>query len=150
MAVITTDILLEGVRRAEAYEWLRVPANHRQLVEGAFDGFVENSAGDYTLTVKSPGRVRTMGYKVEGGDDQHGGRRVYVQTSGRRFGGRLSYSLRTMKPSTNTLVTLHLDFEPGGLLGTLALRLGLEDRLRRGLVRSLEGLGRAVPRVGAT
>lgn len=149
MAVITTDILLEGVRRDEAYEWLRAPANHRLLVEGAFDGFVENGPGDYALTVRSPGRARTLGYKVEGGDDQHGGRRVHVQTSGRRFTGRLSYSLRTMKPSTNTLVTLHLDFEPGGALGALALRLGLDDRLRRGLVRCLEGLGRAVPRVGA-
>lgn len=150
MAVITTDILLEGVRRDEAFEWLREPANHRALVEGAFDGFVENGVGDYTLTVKSPGRSRALGYRVEGSDDQHGGRRVYVQTTGRRFAGRLSYSLRTMKPSTNTLVTLHLDFEPGAALGPLALALGLEDRLRRGMVRCLENVGRAVPRVGAT
>lgn len=145
MAVITTDILLEGVGRETAFAWLCVPANHKVLLEGAFDGMVEEGGGAYTLTVATPMRRRQMRYRFEQPDDSHGGRRVLVSTSGKRFEGKLSYSLRTMKPSTNTLVTLHLDFDPGPA-GALALRLGLEDRLRAALVRCLEALARAVPR----
>lgn len=145
MAVITTDILLEGVRRDDVFAWLCVPANHKLLLEGAFDGLREDGPGAYTLTVQSPGRSRTLGYRFDRPDDSHGGRRVSVQTTGKRFGGKLSYSLRTMKPSTNTLVTLHLDFDPGPL-GLLVLRLGLEPKLRAGFARCLEALARAVPR----
>lgn len=148
MAVITTDILLEGVGREAAFAWLCVPANHKVLLEGAFDGLDERGPGEFALTVRTPLRIRVLGYRFDQPDDSHGGRRVYVNTSGKRFGGKLSYSLRTMKPSTNTLVTLHLDFDPGPG-GALALRLGLEDRLRSGLARCLEALARAVPRGGA-
>ena len=55
----------------------------------------------------------------------------------KRTQGTLSYSLRTMKPSTNTLVTLHMDYEPGPMLGALldqnGIRRALENAYRTAL-----------------
>jgi len=135
MAVLTTDILLTGIRRDAVLEWLSEPANHRGIVAGAFDDVIEKAPGDFELVFSAPpGRKRTMGYQFDKRDDSHGGRRVLVNTSGKRTRGHLHYSLRTMKPSTNTLVTLHLDYDPGSILGAImdaaGLRQALEDRLK--------------------
>lgn len=134
MAVLTTDILLSGVRRDAAFDWLGEPANHRHILAGAFDDVIEKTPGDFDLTFSAPpGRKRTMGYTFAEKDDSHGGRRVIVDTTGKRTRGKLHYSLRTMKPSTNTLVTLRLDYDPGSILGAIidaaALRQALEERL---------------------
>jgi hypothetical protein len=146
MAIVTTDILLEGIRRDSAFAWLSDPGNHRLLVQDAFDGFAEKGPGDFTLTVKSGGRSREMGYRFDRADDSHGGRRVLVDTTGKRFQGHLHYSLRTMKPSSNTLVTLHVDYDPGAVLGALLDRSGMNQRLDACCRRVLENLSRVIPR----
>lgn len=133
MAVLTTDILLEGVRREAAFDWLGEPANHLRILQNAFDSVQDNGDGRLSLTFAAPAfRTRILGYRFEKKDDSHGGRRVLIATDGKRTTGKLHYSLRTMKPSTNTLVTLHMDYQPGDLLGQLidavALREALEQR----------------------
>ena len=135
MAVLTTDILLQGFRRDLVFEWLGEPDNHRHILAGAFEDVVENKTGDFSLSFRAPAmRKRTMGYHFDQKDDAHGGRRILVKTTGKRTTGNLNYSLRTMKPSTNTLVTLRLDYSPGGLLGsvidTVSLREALEELLK--------------------
>ena len=37
MSIINCDILIEGIRRDAAFEWLADPANHMRFVEGSFD-----------------------------------------------------------------------------------------------------------------
>jgi hypothetical protein len=146
VAVVTADILVEGVRRDAVFAWLSEPANHGKILDGAFEGCVEQGAGDFTLTVRTGPRSRELRYRFDRSDDSHGGRRVYVNTDGKRFRGTLSYSLRTMKPSTNTLVTMHLDFDPGSMLGQVVLASGLKMSLHEAFTRALDNLSRALPR----
>ncbi|MEL6342594.1 MAG: hypothetical protein AAFV53_05640 [Myxococcota bacterium] len=130
MAVLTTDILLTGVRREAAFDWLGDPTNHLRILQNAFDGVHDNRDGDFSLRFAAPAfRRRTMGYRFLKKDDSHGGRRVLVETTGKRTAGNLNYSLRTMKPSTNTMVTLHMDYTPGDLLGQLIDAVTLRDAL---------------------
>lgn len=145
MAIITKDILLTGIRRDDVFEWLGNPANHDAIVNGAFDT-VSGSGGNYEVTLSTPGRKRTMGYRFNAKDDSHSGRRVIIDTSGKRTKGQLNYSLRTTKPSTNTLVTARMDYSPGGALGGLVNSAGLADALESGLGRMLENLARAIPK----
>lgn len=146
MAIVTTDILLEGIRRDAVFKWLSDPSNHTSIVDGAFSSCKVNAPGDYVLTVKGAGKTRELGYQFDRPDDSHGGRRVLVKTTGKRFEGSLNYSLRTMKPSTNTLVTLHMDYDPGSGLGLLLDRAGINEQLEAGCKRILETLSRAIPR----
>ena len=146
MAVVTTDILLEGIRRDDVFAWLAVRDNHKRVLDGAFDAHTETAPGDYDLLVRSGGRARVLEYRFDAPDDSFGGRRVLVRTGGKRFTGQLHWSLRTLKPSTNTLVTLHIDYDPGDLLGQLVDRAGLRDRLDAALKSALENLGRVLPR----
>jgi hypothetical protein len=145
MAIITTDLLLTGVRRDDVFEWLGDPAHHDAILNGAFDS-VSGSGGVYELGLSTLGRKRTMGYKFQSKDDSHGGRRVIIQTTGKRTEGRLNFSLRTMKGSTNTLVTIRMDYSPGGPLGGLVNSSGLAAALESGLQRMLQNLEAAVPR----
>ena len=145
MAIITKDILLTGVRRDDAFDWLGNPANHDAVLDGAFDS-VAGSNGDYQLGISTPGRKRKMGYRFTAKDDDHGGRRILVETSGKRTRGKLNYSLRTMKPSRNTLVTIRMDYEPGGTLGGLINSTGLAEALETGLGKMLENLLHACPK----
>jgi len=140
MAVLTTDLLIEGVRRDAVFAWLGAPVNHGRILSGTFDGMSEQSEGTYVLTVKAGPRTRSLVWCFDRADDSHGGRRIYIRTEGKRFRGTMSFSMRTMKPSTNTLVTLHYDFEPGSLLGGLALAAGLEDALMKGMKQVLVNL----------
>ncbi len=146
MAVVTADILVEGIRRDAVFDWLANPAHHRQIVEGAFDGLDEDGPGAFRLQVRTPPRTRLLEYTFDRVDDSHGGRRVHVTTGGKRFRGKLSYSLRTMKPSTNTLVTMHMDFDPGSMLGQMLVGMGISDALHRSFKAALANLSRALPR----
>ena len=119
------------MRRDDVLAWLSEPANHRRIVEGAFDGVNETGPGQLVLDVKSPPRPRTIKYTFERVDDDHGGRRIHVKLEGRHVNGKLHYSLRTQKPSTNTLVTVHADLFGNGYLLALAESLGLKPRLER-------------------
>ena len=143
MSVITTDILIEGHPRDEVLTWLGNPANHGTILNGAYGGFTEKSANEFEVSIKGGIRTRPMGYRFEKVDEEHGGRRVHVSISGKRTNGKLHYSLRTMKPAANTLVTLHCDFDPGGPgIGMLAELLGLRDNLEGGFKKVLENLKR--------
>lgn len=144
MSVYTNDVLIEGVRRDDVLAWLSDPRNHRAIVDGAWDGLKETGTGCFELDIQSKPRPRVMSYTFDRVDEEHGGRRVHVALAGRRVNGKLHYSLRTMKPSTNTLVTLHVDFEGNGYLLTLAESLGLRDRLDRGFRTMVENISRAV------
>ena len=54
----------------------------------------------------------------------------------------MNYSLKTMRPSTNTLVTVHMDYEPGGMLGAIVDSAGLRDGLQKAFTKVLENLQR--------
>ena len=56
MSVLTTDILLESIRRDDVLTWLSEPAHHAKLLEGAFDGFSSAGPREYTVTLKTPPR----------------------------------------------------------------------------------------------
>ena len=144
MSVYTTDVLIEGVRRDDVLAWLSEPANHRTIVEGAFDGCTERGPGQLLLDVKSPPRARTIQYTFERVDDEHGGRRIHVKLQGRHVNGQLHYSLRTQKPSTNTLVTVHADLFGNGYLLAAAEALGLRPRLERAFKQCADNIQRAV------
>lgn len=148
MSVYTTDVLIEGVRRDDVLAWLSDPKNHRVVVDGAWDGLKETGTGCFELDLKGKPRPRVMSYTFDRVDEEHGGRRVHVALAGRRVNGKLHYSLRTMKPSTNTLVTLHADFEGNGYLATLSESLGLREQLDKGFRTMVENIQRAVLRLG--
>jgi len=145
MAIITKDILLTGIRRDDVFEWMGDPTNHDLIVAGTFDT-VSGSAGNYELGMTTPGRKRTMSYRFKSKDDSHGGRRILVDTAGKRTQGQINFSLRTMKPSTNTLVTIRMDYSPGGPLGGLVNSSGLAQALESGLVRMLENIASSIPK----
>lgn len=145
MAIITKDTLLTGIRRDDVFEWLGNPENHDKIVAGAFDS-VSGSRGQYELSLTTPGRKRTMSYRFKAKDDGHGGRRVIVDTAGKRTQGQINFSLRTMKPSTNTMVTVRMDYNPGGALGGLVNSSGLAQALESGLARMLDNLAAAMPK----
>ena len=147
MAVITTDILIEGLRRDDVFAWLSDFENHKIILEGAFVNIESSSENELTLHFNGGFKQRRMTYTFIGPDDSHGGRRVKIKTGGKRTQGSLSYSLRTMKPSTNTLVTLHMDYEPGPMLGALldqnGIRRALENAYRNALSNILNHIHQA-------
>lgn len=144
MAVITTDILIEGIRRDDVLEWLAKKENHTRMLDGAFDGMTEKGPGQYELTLKTGPLPRTLAYTFDHVDNEHGGRRVHVKTAGRRLEGKIHYSLRTMKPALNTLVTLHADYDTGGPLGGIIDSTLLRKRLEEGYKKVLENLQREI------
>ena len=146
MPVCTTDILLEGVRRDTVFEWLSAPENHSLILDGAFDRVDNVGAGSWDLSLTLLGRTRRLEYRFGRPDDSHGGRRILIETGGKRFRGKLNYSLRTMKPSTNTLVTVTMDYDPGSVLGAVLSSAGLNETLERHWSRVLENLSRTIPR----
>ena len=105
MSIINCDVLVKGVRRDDAFEWLSDPANHARFVDGSFDTVKQTGTGEFELHFSAPPKTRVLGYHFDRPDDSHGGRRVLIRTSGKRTKGVLNYSLRTMKPSRNTLIT---------------------------------------------
>jgi len=145
VAVITTDILITGMRRDDVFAWLSDPDHHDPILQGAFGSCQRDSSTEWTLQVAVPGRPRKMGYRFLRAEESHGGRRVIVETSGKRVAGKLNYSLRTMKPSKNTLVTLRLDYSPGGALGSVMNAAGLKTSLESSMARILENLAGLLP-----
>ena len=131
MPVITTDAVIEGIRRDNVMDWLSKPEVHERFLRAGFTKVVANGQGNYTLTLRMGPRSVEMGYHFDRMDDSHGGRRILCTTSGKRTAGKLHYSLRTMKPAKNTMVTLHQDYKAGRVLGPLldaaGTRKALED-----------------------
>ncbi len=144
MSVYTNDALIEGVRRDDVLAWLSEPQNHVKILEGAWDGLKDNGPGQYELQCNSKPRPRSIKYSFERVDEEHGGRRVHVGLEGRHVNGKLQYSLRTMKPSTNTLVTLHVDLYGNGYLLLVAEKLGLRERLDNAFAAMVENARREI------
>ena len=144
MSVYTTDVLIEGARRDDVLAWLADSAHHHTILDGAWDGLKPVGDGKWEVTVSTPLRSRTMTYAFDRVDDDHGGRRVHVTIGGKRTTGKLHWSLRTVKPSTNTLVTLHADLDSGGALGALVEQLGMRERLEKGFRTMVANVAAAV------
>ena len=139
MAVLTTDILIEGIRRDDVFSWLSEFTRHENFLKAGFPDL--ETAGDFELSlpVQAGFKSRRLIYTFIGPDDSHGGRRIRCTTTGKRTEGHLNYSLRTMKPSRNTLVTLHMDYKPGSFLG-MALSNSIQETLETQFAKALEQL----------
>ena len=136
MSVITLDILINGMRRDDVLTWLADFDHHLLVMQNAFPGCKKNKDTILELPIQAGLKTRSLQYHFQGKDASHGGRRVLVKTKGKRMEGSLHYSLRTMKPSSNTLITLHMDYDPGSILGALLaedIRKQLESRFRKAL-----------------
>ncbi len=135
MPVITADILIEGIRRDPIMHWLEKPENQSRILECAFDGVLLTDPGTWEVSFSAGPLARSMGYEFMTVDDAHGGRRVRFRTTGRRTKGSLSFSMRTVKPPSNTMVTLHHDYKAGRVLGAVLdvalARTALEQSWRR-------------------
>ena len=127
MPVMTKDILLEDVRRDDLFEWLGNIENHLSFLQSATKGVEKQSSTELTLTIASKFKSRQVGYILKKKDDEHGGRRIRIETTGKRSSGLLSYSLRTMKPSRNTMLTITWDYKSGSLLGMALEQLSLQE-----------------------
>ncbi len=144
MSVYTTDVLIEGVRRDDVLAWLADPSHHEAILTGAWGGLKPTGQGSWEVLVPTQFRTRPMTYQFDHVDEDHGGRRVHVTLGGKRTTGKLHWSLRTQKPSTNTLVTLHADIDTGGALGALAEQLGMRERLEQGFRAMTENVKKGV------
>ena len=127
MPVMTKDILLENVRRDDLFEWLGNLENHLSFLNNAAKKVQQKSPTELTLTVASKFKSRDIGYILKKKDDEHGGRRIRIETTGKRSSGLLSYSLRTMKPSRNTMLTVTWDYQSGSILGMVLDQLSLQE-----------------------
>lgn len=144
MSVITADVVIEKMNREDVLAWLSKPENHGLMLEGVFAGFQADGPGNYLITLKTQVKKRPVRYRFARVDAEHGGRRVLVELEGRRVGGTLHYSLRTMKPSTDTLVTLHVDYDTEGLLGTILDHAGIRRPYEEAWNKVLANLKRLV------
>ena len=143
MAVLTTDILVTGIRRDDVFTWLSDFSRHPQFLQAGFPDLHPTEDRTLVLPFLSGFKNRELGYQFIGPDDSHGGRRIKITTSGKRTRGHLNYSLRTMKPSTNTLITLHMDYDPGAFLG-LALQSSIQQPLEKCFAAVLEEIVRQI------
>ena len=137
MPVITTDILLDRVKRDDAYEWLCNFQHHRQFLYATFSIVSDNDISEDRLTLSYEGgyKNRQMEYVLLERDENHGGRRIKIAVSGKRTNGIVKYSLRTLKPSSNTMLTIHMDYQSKGFLDWMinktALQKDLEEHWKR-------------------
>jgi hypothetical protein len=144
MAIVTVDTLVEGVRRDDVFTWLSEPSRHEALLKAGFLEVRAVGPNAWSMTIPVPARPVEVIYRFRAPDDEHGGRRVLVDLDGPRTKGELHFSLRTMKPSTNTMVTVHADYKSGRLLGPLLDRFFLEKAMREGMTGMLAELQRTV------
>jgi hypothetical protein len=144
MPVITSDILIKGVKREAVFDWLGAPANHERILGGAFDSVKTLDQGVFQLTQAASGRSREYVYEIRTRDNEHGGRRVLVALSSKRMTGKLHFSLSTAKGSADTLVTLHLDYDAGSRLGGLLDAIGARRRMEATWIEVLQNLKRAL------
>lgn len=127
MPVLTCDILLENVHRDLLFERLGSIDIHKEILKEACSDIKKVHDNELTFSIKGRFKSRSVGYRISQKDDDHGGRRIRIETTGKRSQGRLSYSLRTMKPSRNTLVTITWDYDPGSGLGLLLDSISLRE-----------------------
>jgi hypothetical protein len=144
MPVITVDNVVEGLKRKDVFAWLSVTDNHDRFLSGAFNDVSRASDTEWTCTLKLFPKSRVMRYRFIAADDEHGGRRILCETDGKRTKGKLHYSLRTPRGSRDTLITLHMDYDPGSMFGLVVDVGGLRDGLEKGLVTILSNLKKEI------
>ncbi len=145
MPVITRDITVDSVGRDELFAWLREPEHHRRILDGAFASVQSVGQGVFELQLPLSGSLsHRLCYELERFDQEHGGRRVWVRTLGRRVKGTLRYSLTSLGGGAGTRVTLHLDYSPGRALGILVDRLMLRQALERASDAMLQNMADAL------
>ena len=144
MAVLTRDILLTGIRRDVVFDWLGNFSNHEKFLENAFENVKKVSDTTLELEFKAKFKKRTITYTFLENDSSHGGRRVKIKTEGKRTTGQISYSLRTMKPSSNTLITMHLDYNPGKGLGMALNAISIHEHLGKCFTKALENISKNI------
>ena len=145
MAIITQDLLLEGVRRDVAFAWLSQPETHEELLR-AFCPDLKKQGKSLHLLLPTKPRARELVYTFDRADQTHSGHRVIVKTHGKRLDGQLNFSLRTVKPSSNTMVTLRFDYNPGARLGVVANKLTIAIAMRECLQDLGEQISTQAPR----
>ena len=144
MPVLTCDILIEGIQRDALFEKLCSVQTHIAVLKRSNVFSKEIATDQLELTLSCRFKNRRIGYIIEKRDDEHGGRRIRIKTTGKRSGGLLSYSLRTMKPSRNTLVTLTWDYNSGGVLGGAIDVLSLRESYTQFLKEVLTSLTKEI------
>jgi hypothetical protein len=142
--VLTSDILIQGIRRDPVMEWLGEATNQARILEAAFDRVQQTGEGTWEVSFTAGPLPRSMGYELLGTDDAHGGRRVRCQTTGKRTAGALTFSLRSVKPGGNTMVTLHHDYKAGRFLGPMLDMAVAREALQASWQRVLENLQREI------
>jgi len=139
MTVLTRDILVQGLRRDDVFEWLANFAVHQEFLLAGFPALQVVDENTLSLPFTGGWKERTLMYRFVEADDNFAGRRIQIATDGKRLKGHLHFSLRTMKPSTDTMVTLHMDYDTGSLLGKV-LEQDINQQLAAAFVKSLQVL----------
>ena len=139
MTVLTRDVLVEGLRRDVVFEWLSNFSVHAEFLKAGFPNLEVLEQDALSLPFSGGWKSRILTYRFLEADDNFAGRRIQIETDGKRLKGHLHFSLRTMKPSTDTLVTLHMDYDPGSILGKV-LEQDINNSLAEAFVQSLSAL----------
>ena len=147
MTVITADILLTNARRDEVFDWLGELSNHPVFLKNVFSSVQEENETTLRVSLNAGFKNRSFSYIFEQKDDGHGGRRIRIKTDGKRSRGTISYSLRTMKPSRNTLLTITWDYSAGSQLGALLNAINIKETYFDALKKLLVEIDKTYPRV---
>ncbi len=139
MTVLTRDILVQGLRRDDVFNWLANFGVHKDFLQAGFPKLEQVDDSTLSLPFTGGWKERTLIYRFIEADDNFAGRRIQIATDGKRLKGHLHFSLRTMKPSTDTMVTLHMDYDPGSVLGKV-LEQDINQHLAHAFVQSLQSL----------
>lgn len=139
MAVLTRDIIINGYRRDDVFKWMSDFEVHAHFMKAGFPNLVQLDNQTLSLPFFGGYKQRTLIYRFIEADDRHEGRRIKLETDGKRLKGSLHYSLRTVKPSTDTMVTIHMDYDAGSMLGKV-LQGDLENHLAECFVKALQEL----------
>lgn len=139
MTVLTRDVLVNGLRRDDVFRWLSDFSVHIPFLQAGFPNLQHIDDSTVLLPFQGGWKQRELSYRFIEADDRHEGRRIQIATDGKRLKGHLHFSLRTMKPSTDTMVTLHMDYDSGSLLGKV-LEQDIKDNLAACFVQCLQAL----------
>jgi hypothetical protein len=148
MPVLMRDLLLEDVRRDDLFDWLGNLDNHILFLQQSTKKVEKKEEHELEIQIQAKFKTRTMGYIFEKKDDEHGGRRIRIRTTGKRNKGLLSYSLRTMKPSRNTMLTITWDYQAGSGLGMILNHISLQEthlKFMRLILENIEKNKKSIP-----
>ena len=93
MTVLTRDILVEGLRRDVVFEWLANFSVHADFLKAAFPILEVLSQDTLSLPFSGGWKSRVLTYRFLEADDKFAGRRIQIETDGKRLKGHLHFSL---------------------------------------------------------